>query len=92
MRLELSPVDVRDASEIKRAVTAFGRSDNAGLIVTASAMATRHRDLIIALAAIHSLPAVYASRFFVTAGGLMSYGPHLTDQYRRAAGYVDGIL
>ena len=92
MRLELSPVDVRDASEIERAVTAFARSDNAGLIVTASAAATRHRDLIIALAARHRLPAVYASRFFVIAGGLMSYGPDLIDQYRRAAGYVDRIL
>ena len=92
LRLESSPVDVRDASEIERAVTAFARSDNAGLIVTASAEATRRRDLIIALAARHRLPAVYASRFFVIAGGLMSYGPDLIDQYRRAAGYVDRIL
>ena len=92
LRLEASPVDVRDASEIERAVTAFARSDNAGLIVTASAAATRHRDLIIALAARYRLPAVYASRFFVIAGGLMSYGPDLIDQYRRAAGYVDRIL
>ena len=90
--VELSPVDVRDAGEIERAVTAFARSSNGGLIVTASALATRHRDLIIALAARHRLPAVYAYRYFVTAGGLISYGPDLIDQYRRAAGYVDRIL
>ena len=90
--VELSPVDVRDAGEIERAVTAFARSGNGGLIVTASALATRHRDLIITLAARHRLPAVYASRYFVTAGGLISYGPDLIDQYRRAAGYVDRIL
>jgi putative tryptophan/tyrosine transport system substrate-binding protein len=90
--VELSPVDARDAPEIERAVTAFGRSSNGGLIVTASALATRHRDLIIALATRLRLPAVYASRFFVTAGGLISYGPDLVDQYRRAAGYVDRIL
>ena len=65
---------------------------NGGLIVTASALATRHRDLIITLAARHRLPAVYPARFFVTAGGLISYGPDLVDQYRRAAGYVDRIL
>jgi putative tryptophan/tyrosine transport system substrate-binding protein len=92
MRLELSPVDVRDASEIERAVTAFSRSLNAGLIVTSSSPSTRHRDLIIALAAKHRLPAVYASRFFTSAGGLMSYGPDTIDQYRRAAGYVDRVL
>ena len=92
LRLEASPVDVRDASEIERAITAFASSDNAGLVVTASAAATRHRDLIIALAARYRLPAVYASRFFVIADGLMSYGPSLIDQYRRAAGYVDRIL
>ena len=90
--VELSPVDVRDAAEIERAVTAFARSPNGGLIVTSSAVATRHRDLIITLAARHRLPAVYAYRFFVTGGGLISYGPDLVDQYRRAAGYVDRIL
>ena len=73
--VELSPVDVRDAGEIERAVTAFARSPNGGLIVTASALATRHRDLIIALAARHRLPAVYSYRYFVAAGGLISYGP-----------------
>ena len=90
--VELSPVDVRDAGEIERAVTAFARSGNGGLIVTASALATRHRDLIIALAARHRLPAVYPNRYFVTASGLISYGPDTVDQYRRAAGYVDRIL
>jgi putative tryptophan/tyrosine transport system substrate-binding protein len=90
--VELSPVDVRDAGEIDRAVTAFARSPNGGLIVTASALATRHRDLIIALAARHRLPAVYSYRYMVAAGGLASYGPDSLDQYRRAAGYVDRIL
>ena len=90
--LELSPVDVRDASEIERAITAFARSGNGGLIVTASALATRYRDLIIALAARHKLPAVYSGRWFVTDGGLLSYGPDYVDQLRRAAGYVDRIL
>ena len=90
--VELSPVDARDAPEIERAVTAFARSSNGGLIVTASPVATSHRDLIITLAARHRLPAVYASRFFVTGGGLISYGPDLVDQFRRAAGYVDRIL
>jgi putative tryptophan/tyrosine transport system substrate-binding protein len=90
--VELSPIDVRDADEIERAVTAFARSSSGGMMVTASALATRHRDLIIALAARLQLPAVYASRFFVTGGGLISYGPDLVDQYRRAAGYVDRIL
>ena len=90
--VEVSPVNVRDAGEIERAVAAFARSANGGLIVTASALALVHRDLIIALAARHKLPAVYSDRFFVTAGGLISYGPDFVDQYRRAAGYVDRIL
>ena len=90
--MELSAVDVRDAGEIERAVMAFTRSPNGGLIVTASALATRHRDLIIALAARLRLPAVYPNRYFVTGGGLISYGPDHVDQYRRAAGYVDRIL
>ena len=89
--IELIPVDVRDAGEIERAVTAFGRSSNGGLIVTGRPTATLHRNLIVALAARHKLPAVYWQRF-VTAGGLISYGPDLLDQYRRAAGYVDRIL
>ena len=90
--VEVSPVNVRDAGEIERAVAAFARSSNGGLIVTASALAVVHRDLIIALAARHKLPAVYYRRYFVTGGGLISYGPDLVDQYRRAAGYVDRIL
>jgi putative ABC transport system substrate-binding protein len=90
--VELSPVDVRDTSEIERAVTAFAHSGNGGLIVTSSALASRYRDLIITLAARHKLPAVYGGRWFVTAGGLLSYGPDYIDQYRRAAGYVDRIL
>jgi putative ABC transport system substrate-binding protein len=90
--VELSPVDVRNAGEIERAVTAFARSGNGGLIVTGSALATRHRDLIITLAARHKLPAVYGGRWFVTDGGLLSYGPDYVDQFRQAAGYVDRIL
>ncbi len=90
--VELSPIDVRDAGEIERAITAFTREPNGGLIVTGSALATTHRDLIIALAARHRLPAVYASRYMVAAGGLVSYGADLIDQYRQAAGYVDRIL
>jgi putative ABC transport system substrate-binding protein len=80
------------ASEIERAVKAFGRSSNGGLIVTPSALAAVHRNLIIALAAQHKLPAVYYQRYMVTAGGLVSYGPDFYEQFRRAAGYVDRIL
>jgi ABC-type uncharacterized transport system substrate-binding protein len=90
--VELSPIGVRDAGEIERAITAFARSPNGGLIVTGSAPAAIHRDLIVTLAARHKLPAVYNNRFFVTAGGLISYGPDLVDQHRLAAGYVDRIL
>src|SRR5262245_973977 len=90
--VELGPVDVRDAGEIERTVTAFARGSNGGLIVTGSALAIRHRDLISTLAARHKLPAVYARRPFVTGGGLISYGPDSVDQFRRAAGYVDRIL
>jgi putative tryptophan/tyrosine transport system substrate-binding protein len=90
--VELSPVNMRDGSEIERAVTTFARGANGGLIVIAGGLAVAHRDLIIALAARHKLPAVYFSRIFVTAGGLISYGADLVDQYRRAAGYVDRIL
>ena len=90
--VEVSPVNMRDAGEIERAVAAFARSPNGGLIVTASALAALHRDLIITLAARHKLPAVYSERSFVAAGGLISYGPDFVDQYRRAAGYVDRIL
>ncbi len=90
--VELSPVNVRDAGEIERAVAVFARSPNGGLIVPASAAAQLHLDLIITLAARHKLPAVYADRIYVTGGGLISYGPDRIDQYRRAAGYVDRIL
>jgi putative ABC transport system substrate-binding protein len=90
--LELSPIGVRDVGEMERAVAAFSRSPNGGMIVTGSAQAAVHRDLIVTLAARHKLPAVYVARFFVTAGGLISYGPDFLDEHRRAAGYVDRIL
>jgi putative tryptophan/tyrosine transport system substrate-binding protein len=91
--MELTPVDVRDAPEIERAVTAFARfGNNGGLIVTPSALTTRYRDLIVTLASRHKLPAVYANRYFVSGGGLIFYGPDFLDQYRRAAEYVDRIL
>jgi putative ABC transport system substrate-binding protein len=90
--VELRPIDVHDAPEIERAVTAFARSASGGLIVTGSALTAVHRDLIIALASRNKLPAVYWERFFVTAGGLTSYGPDSIDPHRRAAGYVDRIL
>jgi putative tryptophan/tyrosine transport system substrate-binding protein len=90
--VELSPVGVRDAGEIERGVAGFARTPNGGVIVTGSPLTAVHRDLIIALAARHRLPAVYGFRFFATAGGLISYGPDIVDQYRRAAGYVDRIL
>jgi ABC-type uncharacterized transport system substrate-binding protein len=90
--MEVSSINVRDAPEIERAVAAFARSGNGGLIVTGSALTGAHRDLIIALAARHKLPAVYTSRLYVTSGGLISYGADFIDQYRRAAGYIDRIL
>jgi putative ABC transport system substrate-binding protein len=90
--VEVSPFNVRDAGEIERTITAFSHSSNGGLIVTGSALAVVHRELIIALAARNNLPAVYFERLFVTRGGLVSYGPDLSDQFRRAAGYVDRIL
>ena len=90
--MDVSPINVHDTSEIERAVTAFARPSNGGLIVTGSPLAQLHRDLIITLAAQHKLPAVYFERFFVADGGLISYGADFVDQYRRAAGYVDRIL
>jgi putative ABC transport system substrate-binding protein len=90
--IELRPVDVRDAGEIERAITAFAQGSNGGLIVTGSPAAVVHRGLIVALAARHRLPAVYNTRFYATGGGLISYGPDFLDQFRRAAGYVDRIL
>ncbi len=90
--IEIAPVAVRDPAEIERGVAVIARKANSGLIVTGSPFAVRHRDLIVALAARHKLPAVYYERLFVVVGGLLSYGPDLHDQYRRAAGYVDRIL
>jgi putative tryptophan/tyrosine transport system substrate-binding protein len=90
--VEVNPVGPRDATEIERAITAFAQSANGGLIVTASALAAVHRELISALAARYKLPAVYYEREYVAAGGLISYGPNFIDQCRRAAGYVDRIL
>jgi putative tryptophan/tyrosine transport system substrate-binding protein len=90
--IQVSPAGVRDADEIERAITAFARGSNGGLIVTGSALAVVHRDLIVALAARHKLPAVYWDRAPVASGGLISYGADLRDQCRRAAGYVDRIL
>jgi len=92
LRMEVSPINLRDAGEIERAVTAFARAPDGGLIVTGSALSLVHRDLIITLAARHKLPAVYFLRTFVTGGGLISYAPNSIDPYRRAAGYVDRIL
>jgi putative ABC transport system substrate-binding protein len=90
--VEVSPVNVRDATEIERGIVALARSSSGGLIVTASALSVVHRDLIITLAARHKLPAVYYRRMYATSGGLISYGPDVVDQYRKAAGYVDRIL
>ena len=90
--MDVVPINVRDAPEIERALAAFARSSNGSLIVTPSGFASVHRDLIITLAARHRLPAVYFGRYFVTSGGLISYGNDIVDQYRRAAGYVDRIL
>jgi putative ABC transport system substrate-binding protein len=90
--VELRPVDTRDAREIERAVVAFARSPNSGLIVTPSATTGGNRDLIVTLAAKHKLPAVYADRSDITGGGLISYGVDRVDQFRGAARYIDRIL
>src|SRR5262245_58339376 len=90
--VELRAVDVRDISEMERTLAAVARRPNNGLIVTASAIAMAHRDVIIRLAAQYRLPAVYTNRADVTSGGLVSYGPERVDPSRRAAGYVDRIL
>ena len=92
MGVELRPIDLRVTGETERDVADFADGPNGGLIVGVSAVATIQRDLVVALAARHRLPAVYPYRFFVEAGGLMSYGPNLIDLYRRAAAYVDRIL
>jgi putative ABC transport system substrate-binding protein len=91
-RVEVIPVGMRGPAEIERDIDAFARLPNGGLIVTASAQVLDHRNLILTLAARHKLPAVYYERFFVSAGGLLSYGSDYADLYRRAAGYVDRIL
>jgi ABC-type uncharacterized transport system substrate-binding protein len=90
--VELRPIDVADPGEIERAITTFAQRSNGGLIVTGTPGATRNRALIIELAARHQLPAVYFAKYFVVESGLISYGPDLLDQCRRAAGYVDRIL
>ncbi len=90
--IELTPINVREATEIERSVTAFVRSGDGGLIATPSAAILAHRDLVTTLAARYKLPAVYYASFYVTGGGLASYGPDYVDQYRRAAEYVDRIL
>ena len=90
--VELTPIGVDDVGQMERTVAAFARSPNGGLIVTASTSAIIHRELITTLAARNKLPAVYYERYFVAAGGLMSYGPDFLDQYRSAASYVDRIL
>jgi putative tryptophan/tyrosine transport system substrate-binding protein len=92
LRVEVSALNVHDTSEIESVVAAFARGTSGGLIVTASVLVLRGRNLIVGLAAKHKLPAVYYGRHYVTAGGLISYGPDWSDQYRRAAGYVDRIL
>jgi putative ABC transport system substrate-binding protein len=90
--VDVSPIRLRDATEIEHAITAFAQSANGGLILTAGPLSALHRDLIIGLAARYKLPAVYDSRPYVTAGGLISYGPNFSDQMRHAADYVDRIL
>jgi putative ABC transport system substrate-binding protein len=90
--VEASAVNLRDASEIERDIAAFATTSGGGLIVSASPVATRHRDLIVTLAARHKLPAIYFERYFVADGALISYGPDIIDQYRRAPSYVDRIL
>jgi putative ABC transport system substrate-binding protein len=92
LRVEVHPLNIRDAPEIERAVAAFARTSNGGLILTGGGLAIVHRDLIIKLAARHKLPTVYSDRHFVAAGGLISYGPDTVDQFRQAASYVDRIL
>ena len=92
LRVDVTPINLRETGEIERAVADFARAPNGGLIVIVSPAGRLYRDLIIALAAQHKLPAVYQERQFVAAGGLMTYGVNFTDQYRRAATYVDRIL
>jgi putative tryptophan/tyrosine transport system substrate-binding protein len=90
--VELRPIDTQDAGEIERAIVTFASEPNGGFIAATGGGVLKHRELTVALAARHRLPAVYPFRFFVTAGGLISYGPDTTEPFRRAAGYVDRIL
>ena len=92
LRMEVSPVNVRNGGEIERAVTAFAQTPNGGLIATAGPLTVVHRNLIIGLAARYKMPSVFHRKLFVTSGGLISYGPDVFDQFRHAAGYVDRIL
>jgi putative ABC transport system substrate-binding protein len=92
LRVEVNPINMRDAGEIERAIAAFARVTDGGMIVSAGAAAQRYRDLIVTLAARHKLPVVYPNRVFVADGGLMSYGPNTVEQFRQAATYVDRIL
>jgi putative ABC transport system substrate-binding protein len=92
LRVDVKPFNIRDPGEIERDIEAFAHSPGGGLIVTAGAAAALHRDLIIKVAARHKVPTVYFDRAFVAAGGLISYGVDLIDQYRKAASYVDRIL
>ena len=90
--VEVSPINMSDATEIERGISDFAREANGGLIVSASALAITHRELIVTLAARYKLPAVYSARDYVASGGLISYGANFLDQFRRAASYVDRIL
>ena len=90
--IDVSPIDLREPAQIERAIARFAQTPNGGMIVTASAIAAVHLDLIIAAAARYKLPAIYVQRAYAAAGGLISYGPHFADQFRRAAAYVDRIL
>ena len=92
LNVSVNPINMGDADQITQSIESFARAPDGGLIVTAGAASTRHRDLIVKLAARYKLPTVYYERVFVTAGGLISYGPDYVEQYRRAAGYVDRIL
>jgi putative ABC transport system substrate-binding protein len=90
--VDVSAMNMRDAAQIEQDITRFANTPNGGLILTASPLAVVHQNLVVALAARHKLPAVYYRRYFVTSGGLISYGPDIDEQYRGAARYVDRIL
>jgi ABC-type uncharacterized transport system substrate-binding protein len=92
LNVHVNPINMGDAGQITQSIEIFARAPNGGLVVAAGGASQRHRDLIVKLAARHRLPAIYYERYFATSGGLISYGPDFSDQYRRAAGYVDRIL